>query len=105
VINNAYMRPSYKVPYFFIHNVNTTNAEGTYNLPTNLYSEKEGSVLGKGTDPKADFSNSDSSITVTVEDGKIVINNKEVIKKVVDTQGLSRKIYSDLYSEYGIEED
>lgn len=104
VINNAYMRPSYKVPYFFIHNVNTMNTDGTYNLPTNAYSE-EGGVLGKGTDPKVNFPNTDSNVTVTVEDGKIVINNNEVIKKVIDTQGLSRKVYSDLYSDYGIEED
>jgi len=95
VINNAYMKPSYKVPYFFIHNVNTTNNEGTYNLPTNEYSDV-GSVLGKGTDP----------VKVKVEDGKIVICNTEEIvpeKQTININGLSRKLYADKYDD--IEED
>lgn len=94
VINNAYMRPSYKVPYFFIHNVNKTSDEGTYTLPTNKYSDIN-SVLGKGTDP---------DVTVTVKDGRIVIsNNEEIQKQVVDVNGLSRKLYADNYE--NIEED
>lgn len=46
VINNFYMRPSYRRPYYFIHNVNTQT-----NLPTNPYVEDTTKVtLGKGTD-------------------------------------------------------
>lgn len=96
VINNAYMKPSYKVPYFFIHNVNTTNDEGTYNLPTNEYSDVN-SVLGKGTDPK---------VTVKIENGKIVLCNTEEIvpeKQTISINGLSRKLYADKYDD--IEED
>lgn len=95
VINNAYMKPSYKVPYFFIHNVNTTSSTGTYETPTNEYSDT-GSVLGKGTDPK---------VTVTVKNGKLVINKKDLVfpeKQVISTEGLSRKLYAD---KYGLEED
>lgn len=44
VINNLYQRPSYKRPYYFIHNVNTSNE-----IPTNPY--VSGELLGKGTDP------------------------------------------------------
>lgn len=43
VINNLYQRPSYKRPYYFIHNVNTSNE-----IPTNPY--VPGELLGKGTD-------------------------------------------------------
>lgn len=96
VINNAYMKPSYKVPYFFIHNVNTRNDEGTYNLPTNEYKDVD-SVLGKGTDPK---------VTVKIENGKIVLCNDEQIvpsKQTISIDGLSRKLYADMYD--GIEED
>ena len=95
VINNAYMKPSYKVPYFFIHNVNTTSADGTYELPTNKYSST-GSVLGKGTDP----------VKVKIEDGKIVLCNEEEIvpeKQNISINGLSRKLYADIYDD--IEED
>jgi len=90
------MRPSYKVPYFFIHNVNTRNGEGTYNLPTNEYRDVD-SVLGKGTDPK---------VTVKVENGKIILcDNEEIIptRQEINVNGLSRKVYSDMYN--GIEED
>jgi len=90
------MRPSYKVPYFFIHNVNTRNEEGTYNLPTNEYRDVD-SVLGKGTDPK---------VTVKIENGKIVLCNNDIIipeKQTISINGLSRKLYSDMYE--GIEED
>lgn len=36
VINNFYMRPTYKRPYFYVHNVNSNPTN-----PTNPYSEKE----------------------------------------------------------------
>lgn len=39
VIHNVYMRPSYKRPYFYIHNVdiNTSNPTNPYNSTTNPY--------------------------------------------------------------------
>ena len=43
VINNFYMRPSYRKPYYFIHNVNESET-----LPTNPYTP--GDSLGTGTD-------------------------------------------------------
>lgn len=46
IINNFYMRPSYKKPYFFIHNVNTINDEG---VPTNPYNPKHMQTTGFGT--------------------------------------------------------
>lgn len=72
VINNAYMRPSYKRPYYFIHNINKYNE-----VPTNPYQEEEGGVsgLGKGTDPE--------------------VEKKEVNGVVtLDLSGLSRKLHS-----------
>ena len=49
VINNLYMRPSYRRPYYFIHNVNKSTE-----LPTNGYTSD--TSLGTGTDtPSGDY--------------------------------------------------
>jgi len=44
------MKPSWRNPYFFIHNVNKMGKDGNYQLPTNSF-EDNGNPLGKGTDP------------------------------------------------------
>lgn len=48
VISNFYQKPSYKRPYYFIHNVNTDTE-----IPTNPYIP--GNNLGKGTDTPLDI--------------------------------------------------
>ena len=54
VINNFYMRPSYRRPYYFIHNVNNS-----VELPTNSYKSNDG--LGTGTDaPSRDYNYQDN---------------------------------------------
>lgn len=58
VINNFYMRPSYRRPYYFIHNVNKS-----VELPTNSYvKDIEGEEgLGTGTDaPSKDYNYRDN---------------------------------------------
>lgn len=58
VINNFYMRPSYRRPYYFIHNVNKS-----VELPTNSYvKDIEGEEgLGTGTDaPSRDYNYQDN---------------------------------------------
>lgn len=45
IINNFYMKPSYKRPYYYLHHVNTST---TNSIPTNPW--QIGSNLGKGTD-------------------------------------------------------
>jgi len=61
IINNFYMRPSYRNPYYFIHNVNpaTENIDGELfsknTSPTNPYSntgDKDILHNSKGTDPQ-----------------------------------------------------
>ena len=54
VINNFYMRPSYRKPYYFIHNVNKS-----VSLPTNSY--VKGDNLGTGTDTPAGDYNYDTN--------------------------------------------
>lgn len=64
IINNFYMRPSYRNPYYFIHNVNpaTEDIDGEYysknTSPTNPYTNNGTSVLhnSKGTDPEVTVS-------------------------------------------------
>lgn len=72
VMNNAYMRPSYRRPYFFIHNVNPviTEAGQSPKLPTNPYNGDE-LGLGEGTDPE-----------ITIKNGKLKLT------------GLARKLHT-----------
>ena len=78
VFKNYYLKPSYRRPYYFIHNVNPVEADGysKKEVPTNPYRETTTNNLGAGTDP-----------TPTIEDRNGT--------KVVNLQGLSKK-YSDL---------
>lgn len=87
IINNVYMRPSWRRPYFFIHNVNKMTNDGTYELPTNNYEESSSSPLGKGTDPEV--------TEITNNNGLITLN----------LSGLSRKLYADKYNSDHIQED
>ena len=49
IINNFYMRPQYKRPYYYIHNVNSNNSGS---LPTNPYNPDKihATGMGPGTD-------------------------------------------------------
>lgn len=85
IINNVYMRPSYKRPYFFIHNVNTMTEDGRYELPTNEYKESKTSNLGTGTDPVVS--------TVTDKNGLVTLK----------LSGLSKQLYD--YSEKQLQDD
>lgn len=49
IINNAYMCPTYRRPYYYIHHVNTSDK-----LPTNLYKQVSYRTMGKGTDQMVD---------------------------------------------------
>mgnify|MGYP007092391322 CR=1 FL=1 len=64
VINNFYMRPSYRRPYYFIHNVNSSTS-----LPTNPY--QAGATLGSGTDMNAGSYNetTNSNLARTIKIG------------------------------------
>lgn len=62
VINNFYMRPMYKRPYYFIHNTNTSNT-----LPTNPYIPgTQGSGLGTGTDMNGVYSDTNPNLSKTI---------------------------------------
>ena len=50
VINNMYMRPSYKRPYYYIHNVNSNNQTPYVHNSTNPYEEQITMPTGTGTD-------------------------------------------------------
>lgn len=67
VINNFYMRPSYRNPYYFIHNVNPVNKNEEYSsvtVPTNPYqgAEEGQSNLGTGIDPEVQIKTDDDGI-------------------------------------------
>lgn len=66
VINNAYNKPSYRNPYFFIHNVNSQSG-----LPTNSYTPQ------RGTDVNLSTSNFRGTITCTTATN-LTINGETV---------------------------
>lgn len=84
IISNLYNRPSYKMPYYFLHNVNTSNTLSTnpyipYNASTNP------NPLGKGTDfngtytvdETTDIRNLTSEITINGNTVKLANSQKE----------------------------
>lgn len=63
VINNFYMRPSYRRPYYFIHNVNKST-----DLPTNSYTSDDS--LGAGTDASVNYNyKSNSNLARSIKIG------------------------------------
>ena len=62
IITNLYNRPSYKMPYYFLHNVNTKNTLSTN--PYRPYDAVENPVpLGTGTDFNGQYDTSGSNDT------------------------------------------
>jgi hypothetical protein len=59
ILNNYYMRPTYKRPYFYVNNTNTSE-----NLPTNPYTGKTGTdpTLEKKFDRTVQFESSEVSV-------------------------------------------
>ena len=49
VVDNCWLRPSYKRPYYYIHNVNTSSPEVPTN-PVQDYEGKDGTIANSGTD-------------------------------------------------------
>lgn len=87
VINNFYMRPSYRNPYYFIHNVNPVKENEKYSsvtIPTNPYQEAdEGqSNLGTGTDPE---------VTIKVENDIEKIEPTGLSRILHDLEGTQRE--------------
>lgn len=62
VINNYYLKPMYKRPYYYIHNVNTST-----DLPTNPYN----STTGLGTDMNGVYKVSDTNGTATGDNSNL----------------------------------
>ena len=79
LVNNLYNRPSYRMPYYFLNNVNTSSFE-----PTNPYSAynstKNPQALGSGTDFNGTYNTTDPNdirnlaSEMPVGDGSKVIN-------------------------------
>ena len=62
IITNLYNRPSYKMPYYFLHNVNTQNTLSTN--PYRPYNATENPIpLGTGTDFNGQYDTSGSNDT------------------------------------------
>lgn len=62
IMNNFYMRPSYRNPYYYLHNVNqTTNDYSSISLPTNPYSPDNPQGTDMGTTPYGVTTSTDST--------------------------------------------
>lgn len=82
IINNFYMKPSYKRPYYYIHNVNTD-----VNTPTNPIILNDKGQITSGTDySKGSISSSDSKIYYAFKGG-IFEKTDSQGNVMTDTQG------------------
>ena len=88
IINNFYMRPSYKKPYYFIHNVNTVN-DGS--VPTNPYNEDNmlSTGFGTGTDIPIQGTLSDSLNKYLQEQGLTRGTNVSITKTSYENETLN----------------
>lgn len=77
IINNFYMRPTYKNPYYYLHNVNSSNA-----LPTNPVSMKDSGTVTSST-PIQQTKGTDGPLPT-----KITIGGKSV--DLVEKPGVNR---------------
>ncbi len=53
ILNNFYMRPSYKKPYYYLHNVNPVTGDGysAGHVPTNVFKAEDANSTDMGTTP------------------------------------------------------
>lgn len=99
VINNFYMRPSYRNPYYFIHNVNPVREDEGYSsvqVPTNPYQKAEEgqSNLGTGTDPDVERKFFDKTTNIPIpEEDLNTIEDENKIERIEPT-GLSRILHT-----------
>jgi hypothetical protein len=49
ILHNAYMKPDYKRPYFYINNVNTTNVADLDGDNTPIAEVRNNAVVGAGS--------------------------------------------------------
>ena len=80
VINNFYLKPSYKRPYFYLHQVNTS-ATSSNGLPTNPYiADQTKQTLGQGTDYNGAPFTIDTSNGIDIRNlaSQITLNNSVV---------------------------
>ncbi len=88
VINNYYLKPTYRRPYFYLHNVNTVNTDVNSNNP--YIQDTTNNTLGTGTDffdnsftitpgspgiPSVDLRNFATRLNVTDSNGNTITEN------------------------------
>lgn len=91
IINNFYMRPMYRRPYFFIHNVNTvSNGSTQKNIPTNTTIDMVGDYSVDTDSSTADISNLPRTISIGI--GSAATNHSAVEKETANRYGNSEPV-------------
>lgn len=89
IINNFYMKPSYKRPYYYIHNVNTDT-----DVPTNPIKLNENGQITSGTDYSAKSSNSSISQMYYMVQGGIFEKTDENGQTITETRNFNPSTYN-----------
>ena len=110
IINNFYMKPSYKRPYYYLHHVNSTNGQPNNEIPTNpLQTGTSLGPLGKGTDVSAatnlprsiSLSGGTTTVNMVEKEAGVRFGNQSQVRIEVRT-GKDSSIFQleDLYIDY-----
>lgn len=81
IINNFYMKPSYKKPYYFIHNTNINNYT---TISTNPYDESDMQETGFGSGTDASFTTLAGKFDEYFEQGGGKLVNKSIYNSYVN---------------------
>lgn len=89
IINNFYMKPSYKKPYYYLHNVNpVTEGQSAVHVPTN--------VFNKNTNPTGtDMGTTPYNVHPYAGSGTTVYNYVEATKYTADTTYYKARVAAD----------
>ena len=108
VLNNFYMKPSYKKPYYYLHNVNPVEAktniddeESNVNIPTNPYINEENGT-DMGTQPFKVYRGEQGTSTTTYSytaAGDTFVEGVTYYKKSGDDYVADSSITSENYAE------
>lgn len=75
IINNFYMKPSYRRPYYYIHNVNTSTVNPTNPVTTDNNSRTSINISGTDVNQDTTLSRDNNNTPLTGSDNSIIINN------------------------------
>ena len=111
ILHNFYMRPSYKKPYYFIHNINKSVEDAYnnssaihYNNPTNPISTDASSLTSiriNGTDSVGELTNTINNGSITINNESTFLPRNMVVTDVNDNEVIDSSVEKSAGHRYG----